>query len=194
MKSDFGTAPARTGTEVQLVARVQAGDSSAENELVSTYRRAVLLISSVRTRDREAARDLTQETLLAVLKAVREGKVRDPERLSAFVQGTARNVINNYLRSKARRPECDLESAIEPTANPIADIESAERQRLIRRELENFGDTDQQILLLSLVDGHSLVEVAERVKLSHDAVRARRSRMIRKITKKFSQLSHKKTL
>ena len=191
MGSDFGTAPVRTDTEVQLVARVQAGDPAAENELVSTYRRAVLLITSVRTRDREAARDLTQETLLAVLQAVRQGKVRDAQKLSAFVHGTARNIINNYLRSKARRPECDLESVMEPSANPVADIESAERQRLIRRELENFGDTDQQILLLSLVDGHSLVEVAERMRLSHDAVRARRSRMIRKITKKFSHLSHK---
>lgn len=191
MESDFGTAPARTETEVQLVARVQAGDSAAENELVSTYRRAVLLISSVRTRDREAARDLTQETLLAVLKAVRERKVRDAEKLSAFVHGTARNVINNYLRSKARRPECDLDSAVERAADPIADIEAAERQRLIRRELEDFTNIDQQILLLSLVDGHSLVEVAQRLKLSHDAVRARRSRMIRKITKKFAHLSQK---
>jgi len=191
MESDFGTAPARTETEVQLVARVQAGDPAAENELVNTYRRAVLLIASVRTRDREAARDLTQETLLAVLKAVREGKVRDAQKLSAFVQGTARNVINNFIRSRARRFECDLESAAEPVTDPIADIELAERQRLIRRELESFSGTDQQILLLSLVDGHSLVEVAQRLRLSHDAVRARRSRMIRKITKKFAQLSHK---
>ena len=41
MESDFGTAPARTETEVQLVARVQAGDPAAEHELVTTYRRAV---------------------------------------------------------------------------------------------------------------------------------------------------------
>jgi DNA-directed RNA polymerase specialized sigma24 family protein len=70
-------------------------------------------------------------------------------------------------------------------------METADRRRLIRRELQNFAPIDQQILLLSLVDGHSLLEVAQRLQLSHEAVRARRSRMIRKIARKFAHLSQK---
>jgi len=62
---------------------------------------------------------------------------------------------------------------------------------LIRHELESFSSTDQQILLLALVDGHSLAEVAKRLNLSHDVVRARKSRMIRKIIKKFADMSQK---
>ena len=72
------------------------------------YRRGVFVIAVARTRDREAARDLTQEILIAVLKALREGRLRDSEKLSAFIQGTARNLINNYLRTKVRHAEVEL--------------------------------------------------------------------------------------
>jgi RNA polymerase sigma factor (sigma-70 family) len=174
-----------------LAERILAGDRTAEDELVKTYRRGVFVIAAARTRDREAARDLTQEVLIAVLRALREGQLRESSKLAAFVQGTARNLINNYLRTRARRSECELDSIEAPTVDLVGELESAERQRLVRRELESFSATDQQILLLSLVDGHSLAEVAQRLNLSYDAVRARKSRMVKKIIKKFARVSQK---
>ena len=71
----------------------------------------------------------------------------------------------------------------------VEELESLERGRLVRRELQSCSALDQQILLLSLVDGHSLADVALRVNLSHDAVRARKSRAVRKITQKFAHVS-----
>lgn len=177
--------------EVSLVERIVAGDRAAEHDLVSNYRRGILAIATVRTRDREAARDLTQDVLIAVLKALREGKLRESAKLAAFIQGTANNLINNYIRTRARRPEHELNDVEIAGVDPTEDLELAERQRLVRRELESFSTTDQQILLLSLVDGHSLTEVAQRLEMSHDAVRARKSRAIKKITKKFAQLSQR---
>ena len=171
-----------------LAQRILAGDSSAEEELVTTYRRGVFVIAVARTRDREAAHDLTQEILIAILKALREGQLRESAKLAAFIQGTARNVINNYLRAKAHHAEVELDEEAY-SSDPVEELESLERQRLVRRELESFSITDQQILLLSLVDGHSLAEVAQRLNLSHDAVRARKSRAVRKITKKFARVS-----
>ena len=191
MESEFGTAQAGSNLCLDLAARIRAGDRLAEEEFCKTYQRGVLLLATARTRDREAARDLTQDILMAALKALRQGQLHDPEKLGAFVNGTARNLVNNYLRSKARWGESDLESVPEPSTDPVEDLESADWRRRISREVESFGPTDQQILLLTLVDGHSLLEVAKRLELSHDAVRARRSRMIRKITKKFARLSQK---
>lgn len=191
MDSDPTVIPASGEEESSLVTRIRTGDGSAEDELINTYRRGVFLIASARTRDREAARDVTQEVFIAVLKALRDGQLRESNKLAAFIQGTARNLINNYLRARARRAECDLDSVEVPTSDPVAELESAERQRLVRQELATFSIADQQILLLSLVDGHSLAEVAQRLNLSHDAVRARKSRMIKKITKKFGAVSQK---
>jgi len=191
MEGEQGLTFPRQESSRPLAERILAGDAAAENELVTTYSRAVFVIAAARTRDREAARDLTQEVFIAVLKALREGQLRDSAKLAAFVQGTARNVINNYFRTLARRSECDLDSVEAPAVDIVGALETAEKQRLIRHELESFSSTDQQILLLALVDGHSLAEVAKRLNLSHDVVRARKSRMIRKIIKKFADMSQK---
>lgn len=172
-----------------LVARILAGEAPAEEEFAGLFRRPVFLIALARTRDKEAARDLTQDVLIAALKAIRAGQVRQSHKLAAFVQGTARNLINNYLRARTRRPECDLESAAVQSSDPVEELEWAERRRLVRQELESYSVLDRQILLFSLVDGHSLAEVAKRLGISHDAVRARKSRLIRKITRKFARVS-----
>ena len=176
-----------------LAQRILAGDRTAESELVSTYRRSVFAIASARTHDREAARDLTQDVLIAVLRALREGQLREFDKLAAYIQGTARNIINKYLRTRLRRAECDLDSEEIIATDPVAELEVAERRRLLRHELQSFSMADQQILLLSLVDGRPLAEVAQRLNLSHDAVRARKSRIIKKIIKRFSDLSQKRS-
>jgi len=191
MESELGAAPAKADKDFALVARIRTGDPLAEEEFVTAYHRPVLLIAAERTRDREAAQDLAQETLMAVLKALREGQLREVEKLTAFVYGTARNVINNYLRVKGKRRECDMDTVGESSTDPVKELELTEKKRLIKRELESYSAVDQQILLLSVVDGHSLLEVARRLRMSHEAVRARRSRMVRKLTKKFGHMSQK---
>ncbi len=179
-----------SSAEAALVARVRAGDSHAEEELVGLYRRRVLVIATARTHDPEAARDLTQEVLIAVLRALREGQVREPEKLPAFIQGTARNLINNYLRVRARRAESELDAAQIIGTDPHEELETRERRRVLQRELQALSALDQQILLLSLVDGHALDEVALRLRMSHEAVRARKSRAVKRLIKKFAAVSH----
>ncbi|HYK87687.1 MAG TPA: sigma-70 family RNA polymerase sigma factor [Acidobacteriota bacterium] len=178
--------PAR---EELLAARIKRGDVLAEEELIKTYHRAVLLIAGVRTHDRDLASDLSQEILIAVIKALRAGQIRDNEKLGPFIHGTARNIINNYLRSHARHPESALDPDEVMAPDPVEELELSERRRLMRQELAKYSAVDRRILLLSVVDGCSLAEVATRLHLTHDAVRARKSRLIRKIKKKFAGMS-----
>jgi len=185
------TEPAGPAQEASLAARIQAGDRSAEEQLFHTYQRSVLLIAAARTRDREIARDLTQEVFIVVLGALREGRLREADKLAAFIHGTARNIINNFLRTRARHAECELDEASAAAGNVIEELESAERQRLVNQEIASCSPVDQQILLWSLVDGRSLAEIAERLEMSHEAVRTRKSRLVKKFTKKLSKLSHK---
>jgi RNA polymerase sigma factor (sigma-70 family) len=174
-----------------LVLRIGQGDSAAEDELAITYFRRIFFIAFARTRDRETARDLTQEILIAVLVALRAGRIRDGEKLVAFIQGTARNVVNNHARTRVRCPECSLKEIELCGADLVQQLESSERQRLMRQELSRYEVTDQQILRLSLADGYSLVEVAERLNLSYEVVRTRKSRLIKKLANKFAETCDK---
>src|SRR5438132_3335638 len=92
--------------EVTLAERIRAGDRSAEDELVNTYRRGVFVIAVARTRDREAARDLTQEVLIAILEALLDGQLRELAKLSALIKGTARNLHNNYRPIRSTAADC----------------------------------------------------------------------------------------
>jgi len=188
---DEGTANPETNAPADLAARIASGEQAAEEELVQTYGRRVYAIATARTRDREIARDLTQDILLAVIKAARADQIREASKLEAFIQGTAKNLINNYFRTQKRRSETGLEAVNQPTLDSVLESEAAERRRLVQQELQRCSQLDQQILLFSLVDGHSLAEVAKRLSMSHDAVRARKSRLVRKMTEKFGSVSRR---
>lgn len=174
-----------------LLARIAEGDAAAEEELITLFRRPVYAIAMVRTGERGAAQDITQEVLIAVLEAARRGTIREPEKLHGYIHSVTKFTVSHHFREKGRRAEASLDEADSSWSDPVPEFEAAERRRLVREELATCGPVDQKILLFSMVDGLSLAVIAERLKLSHEAVRARKSRLIRKLAKKFVELSQK---
>jgi RNA polymerase sigma-70 factor (ECF subfamily) len=164
-----------------LAARVRQGDPSAEDQLVRTYAARVLVMLIARTGERDIARDLCQDVMIALLSALREGQLRDTERLSAFVHGIARNTANNYLRTRFRSPALtDLPETLASvcTEDPA---ESAERSQFVKRALASVPPADRQILMLTLVEGLKPAEIALRLGLDGEVVRTRKSRALRKV-------------
>jgi RNA polymerase sigma-70 factor (ECF subfamily) len=51
----------------------------------------------------------------------------------------------------------------------------------VREELKQLDPTDRRILLLTLVEGLKPAEIADRLGLSAEVVRARKSRAVKKI-------------
>jgi RNA polymerase sigma-70 factor (ECF subfamily) len=173
-----------------LAARVHSGESSAEDELVRLFRDRVVFLALSRTRDPEAARDVTQEVMLAVVRALRNGTLREGERLAGFIYGTARNLINNYLRSRSRRREDPIDAAgdLPAATEPGHDTE---RSAFVRRALDALDRTDRAILSLTLVEGLKPGEIAARLGLTPEVVRARKSRAIKKITERVKSVSRR---
>jgi DNA-directed RNA polymerase specialized sigma24 family protein len=64
-----------------------------------------------RTRDPDLAQDIAQETLMAVIQALRNGQLRDAENLPGFVFGVARNVIGTALRNPMRNRAESIDAA-----------------------------------------------------------------------------------
>lgn len=174
-----------------LAERIRSGERPAEDELVQLFHGRVAFLVRMRTHDSEANQDLTQEVMLAVVLALREGHLREPDRLAAFVYGTARNVINNHLRNRSRLPKEDL---IDEEHHPIAvsdPLEDAERGAVVRRALTSLDSTDRKILLLTLVNGLKPGEIAVRVGLTSEVVRARKCRALKKMIERVKRLSRR---
>src|SRR5262249_28900479 len=76
-------------------------------------------------RDEQAAQDLVQHVLLAVLEALRAGRVEEPARLDAYVLGTCHNAAMEMRRGDARqrrlaeRATAGLPEGYEPTWAPV---------------------------------------------------------------------------
>ena len=166
------------GSAAELSEVVLEERSDAEEELVRRFHERVFLIALVRTRDREAARDLAQETMLAVIRNLRDGRLLDSEKLPAYVFGTARNLISNHLRTRSRKPEGGPPPEELPAPDCEVEVEQSERVFLARRAIASLQPADRLILLLTLVDGLKPGEIADRLGLSPEVVRKRKSRAL----------------
>jgi RNA polymerase sigma factor (sigma-70 family) len=172
-----------------LAARIRSHEPSAEEEFVRLFSPRVAFMVLARTRDPEVARDLAQDVMMAVVRAVRSEQLREPERLVGFVFGTARNLINNYLRTRSRLPKEDPLDAALHVAGPPHPAEGNERLALVRRALHSLDSTDRRILLLTLVEGLKPGEIAIRLGLTSEVVRGRKSRALKKIIDRVRKLS-----
>lgn len=116
----------------RLTERIRSGEGAADEELVTRFHEKAFLMALARTRDREVARELAQETMLIVLRAVREGRLLDPERLAGYVCGTTRNLIREHLRARQPRSEpiCPIPP---PIPDPEQEAEQSQRQFLVRQ-------------------------------------------------------------
>jgi RNA polymerase sigma factor (sigma-70 family) len=161
-----------------LAARVYEGDCSAEEEVARLFHRRVLMMTLSRVRNAETARDLTQEVLLAVVLALRKGQVRDTGKLAAFIHGTARNVVNGFFRS--RPPESVPLSPEHAIAGADDILDNLHQTSLMTRLLDSVDAADRRILSLTLLEGLKPGEIAERLGLSSEVVRARKSRAIKR--------------
>jgi RNA polymerase sigma-70 factor (ECF subfamily) len=174
-----------------LADRIRTGEPAAEDELVRLFSRRIAFLVRARTGNVEAVPDLTQDVMLAVVLALRRGQLREGERLAAFVYGTARNLINNYLRTRSRLP---AEEPIDPDvhlANVLDPNENNERIALVRQALADLSSIDRTILLMTLVEGLKPGEIAGRLGMTSEVVRARKSRALKKTTDRVKKLSRK---
>lgn len=175
--------------QAALVARLTVGDPDAEHQLVLLFRRRVQVMLEIRIRDREAARDLTQETMLAAVSALRDARLREPDRLAAFVYGIARNVANNYVRRRQGEPvAAQLENEM-LVADAEQEMLDRAQRALASRALESLAKDDRDVLTLTLVDGLKPGEIATRLGLGVDVVRTRKSRALKRIIAEIERLS-----
>lgn len=136
-----------------LARRIAAGDGTAETELVERYSRGVLYLLRRLTRSSELAEDLHQETFRVVLERLRGRGLAEPDKLSAFLRETAKNLHRNEWRKGVRRGVEDdagdarAELYADPGTSPYARLARAEEARLVRRLLGELpSPRDREIL------------------------------------------------
>jgi len=170
-----------------LVARLRAGDEAAEAEFRASFGDLARRWAASRLRDPEAAHGVAQEVLLLSLRALREGTIRDEDNLAGFVYGTARRVIAGRLRRRAReqpvRPEIP---PIDPRAGPEVAVAGHELALRLLGEIDRLPARDRRLLYDLVVDALPAERIADRMGLTPDVVRKRKSRIVATLRQRLS--------
>lgn len=98
--------PASTSSDRLLVERVRAGETNAWDELIVRFEGRLLAFVESRTRNRNCAEDVVQETFIGFLTSLPNFDIRRP--LESYLFSIAAHKLTDHLRREGRRPTLPL--------------------------------------------------------------------------------------
>jgi len=136
---------------VDLISRIGKGDRQAEAQLVDRYRRYVMIIIRHGVSDAAIVDDLCQETLWIVLKKIRQGDIREPQKLNGFICSVARNLVIDYFRHAGRQESLTETEEVmllpHPAPDPLKELMQKEKADLIWQILKEMPNERDSLVL-----------------------------------------------
>jgi RNA polymerase sigma-70 factor (ECF subfamily) len=131
--------------------RITAGDESAEAELVRRYKFGIAIIIHRIVHSDSIAEDLSQETFRIVLEKIRKGDVREPEKLSGFICGVARNLAidsaRKMRRSASEQEMVNADDIRDPQPDQFEQLWRKERAEIVRQTIDELkSKRDREVL------------------------------------------------
>jgi RNA polymerase sigma factor (sigma-70 family) len=163
-------APTTISDEALMLA-FQAGSREAFEHLYARYRGPLYGYFRRRLNGDQRAEDLTQETFLAVIRAVAHYQARALVR--TYLYAIAMNVLAAERRTQRKHPAAP-EEVMEPATN-----NSSDAALWVRQALGRLDESEREIVMLREYEQLSYPEIAELLKLPVNTVRSRlfRARM-----------------
>src|SRR5204862_2414058 len=183
----MGTAVAERQVE-ELVARAQAGDRDALEELYLEHFDRIYGYLHMSVGNRHDAEDLTTQTFLKMLESIGRFRWRSAP-FSAWLFRIAHNLAMDHFRARRRwQPE---EEVPEPPGSeePSAEMEAMQsigRQSMMEL-IERLSPEQQQVLTLKFVFNFPNAEVATILGKSEGAIKSLQHRALVSLQKQIAQ-------
>jgi RNA polymerase sigma-70 factor (ECF subfamily) len=177
----FIAAPATGEADLDEVtlARAKAGDPGAQTALVHRYERPVFaLLWRMVGPDRAIVEDLTQETFLRVLRAMRDFKLDGRARMITWILTIATRLALGHLRASRPHRDTAIAPGSVPSALPRPD-QDADRRALaaaLVHAVDDLGAPFRAAFLLREVHGLSYDEIALALEIDIGTVKSRLAR------------------
>lgn len=170
-----------TGSSHALLDRARQGDNQALEELLVRHQAQVYRFGLKMCRDPEDAKDVVQDTLLAMARSVRD--FRGASSISTWLYTIARSFCikkrrtSKFAPAAVRSLDTDVGSEAARLADPAKAPDEAFAGRQVERALEQaIGALEpiyREVLVLRDVEGLTAPEVAEVLGVSVQAVKSR---------------------
>lgn len=153
----------------QLVALIAGGSPRAEDLLVNRYQSRVYRTLICLKPDPLLAEDLSQETFILVIRNLRDGKLREPKKLPAYILSTARFLFIGWLRRKDNQVEvrADFDLYTTDRHSPEKACLEVENRNRLEGLIWNLNvSRDKEILTRCYLQDQSKPEICEAMNLS----------------------------
>jgi len=186
-------------SDLELVARVQAGDEDSFEQLFNRHKRRVAHIAGRFFRQREQVEEIMQESFTKAYFALSDFANQQENSFASWIARIAFNACYDELRRQKRRPESSLNELTEEDSAWLKeqlladtsrqDIESeAVKRDLADKLLARLSPEDRLVLVMLDVEGMSVSDIAKstRWSVSKFKVRAHRARAsLRRVLSRF---------
>lgn len=185
--------PSATIEAAELAGRIAAGDRSAEERLAAKYQRGIRFLLLRKTHgDLQLAEDLCQETLITVIRRLRDKPLDEPEKLAAFIHGVAKRLFASDLRKTMRRgTDADseaVERALATNCDQVETLSRQECQEMVRNLIDEMSvPRDRELLVRAYVLDQDKAAVCQALQLDerhYDRVIYRARQRLRQLAEK----------
>lgn len=157
--------------EQEWIVRAQHGDREAFAVLVESYWERLFRWLFHLTRDRHAAEDLTQESLLSAFRAL--ASFRPESRFHAWLFRIAHNAWVNANRVRQRTWEVFPDDALDPSQGPEQSAMSREAMIELTKGVGRLPSEFRSAFLLRVEEDLSFREIAEVLRITEETARWR---------------------
>jgi RNA polymerase sigma-70 factor (ECF subfamily) len=164
--------PPNLDEEAEWIRAAQAGDRSAFAQLVDRYWDRLYRWLYHLTRDRHAAEDLTQETFLRALAAVKSFRAGSNFRAWVFRIGH-NNFVNQKRAERRTKHQLPDDTAAADAITAESSAEHREVLEVVSRAVADLPPDFRSALLLRVYEGMSFREVAEALNTTEETARWR---------------------
>jgi RNA polymerase sigma-70 factor, ECF subfamily len=154
------------------------GNREAETELCRRFAPRVRLYGLKHLRDDERARELVQAVLVAMIEAMRSGRVEDPDRFDRFVLGICRNLTGRLRYVEGRAQPTDIERLTELDVRSVLPPERELDVEALLRCMRGLEVRARTVLHLTFYRDQSADQIASLLATSAGNVRVLRHRAV----------------
>jgi len=158
--------------DIQLVERMRAGDERAFDEFFGAYFPRLFRFAVRRLGNEDAAEDVVQSALIIAVRKI--GTWRGEAALFTWLCTICRHELSAYWERTGRQPVTlplddhpDIRALIESLAHdgpgPYAELERHDLADLVRVTLDHLPRPYGDVLTWKYLEGHSVVDIAERL-------------------------------
>jgi RNA polymerase sigma-70 factor (ECF subfamily) len=155
--------------------RLRAGDYRAQEHFGAYFGALIQIKLRSRLKSREAIEDVRQETFTRFFVALRDGRIRQPERLGSYVNSMCNNVLLEHYRKGARLDSLDDEEEPQDFADtgidPFGALAAKETEKRVREILEQLSERDRRLLREVFLEERDKDEVCRDFGVDRDFLR-----------------------